>query len=237
MLTSKPVQLVPDPALLVPPAPQEKAYKLMQRNAIPLDGTPLVGVAARQWFHHRPTLIPHKYAVKYHLRKIPGTEECDRMTSLLAQVFDRLADGYRAYTVFMPTYNVAHEADDHVCEEIIAKMKSGRAGLIRISDPGLYKAVAGHLSVMLGGRMHATIFSVDMGTPVVGLAYNQKFAGFFELLGLKNKIITIEDFVHKEMTHELIALLSEAMTNKLNTLSRVRELAELIRKFNENLMK
>jgi polysaccharide pyruvyl transferase WcaK-like protein len=236
-LTSKPIQITPDPALLLPAAPREKAYQLLQQNSVPLDGSPLVGVAVRQWFHHRPTLIPHKYAARYHLRKIPGAEECDRMSSLLAQVLDRLADEYRAYTVFMPTYNVAHEADDRICEEAIGKMKSGRARLIRISEPKLYKAVTGHLSVMLGGRMHPTIFSAGMGTPIVGLAYNQKFVGFFELLGLHDKILTVEDFVRKEMTDELVTLLSKAITNKSNTLPRVAELTNLIRDFNESILK
>jgi len=235
-LTPKPIHIVPDPALILPSGSEDDACRILQQNDVPLDGSPLVGVAIRRWFHHSTTLIPHKYAVKYHLRKIPGKEKCERMTSLLAEVFDRMADEYRAYLVFMPTYNVVHEADYRICEEIIGKMKSCRASLIRIADPRLYKAVTGHLSVMLGGRMHPTIFSAAMGTPIVGLAYNQKFFGFFKLLGLQDKIITVEDFVTKEMTKELVTLLSEGITNKSNLLPRVCELAKSIRELNQNIM-
>ncbi|KPJ69816.1 hypothetical protein AMJ44_02250 [candidate division WOR-1 bacterium DG_54_3] len=236
-LTSKPIHIVPDPALILPPSSEEEAYRILQENAVPLDGPPLVGVAIRRWFHHSPTLIPHKHAVKYHLRKIPGKEKYDRMTSLLAEVFDRMADECRAHILFMPTYNVAHEADYRTCEEVIEKMKSSRKSLIRITDPRLYKAVTGYLSVMLGGRMHPSIFSASMDTPIVGLSYNQKFFGFFHLLGLQDKIITVEDFVHKEMTNELVTLLSEAITSKSSPQPRVDELTKLIRESNENIMK
>ncbi|MFX0196024.1 MAG: polysaccharide pyruvyl transferase family protein [Candidatus Hodarchaeota archaeon] len=235
-LTPKPIYILPDPALILPPSSEEEAYRILEQNTVPIDGSPLVGVAIRRWFHHSPTLIPHKYAVKYHLKKIPGKEKYKRMTSLLAEVFDRMADEYRAYIVFMPTYNVAHEADYRICEEVIGKMKSCRTSLIQITDPRLYKAITGRLSVMLGGRMHPAVFSVGMGTPIVGLAYNQKFFGFFKLLGLQDKIITVEDFVHKEMTNELVNLLSEGISHKSNILPRVFELAKLIREITENIM-
>jgi len=234
-LTTKPIQIIPDPALLLPAAPRNEALSLLQRLSVPYEN-PLVGVSVRRWFHQYPSLIPHKYAYKYKLRKIPGEHECDRMTSLLANVLDRIAEEHQAHIVFMPTYNVLHESDDLLCQEIQEKMDSGRSSLIRISDPRLYKAVTGFLSVMLGGRLHSAIISVGMGIQVVGLAYNQKFWGFFELLGIQDRVVSVEDFVKEEMTDQLITLLSDAVIGKSKPTSKVMELQALIRKFNDDIL-
>lgn len=234
-LTSKPVQIVPDPALILPAAPEEEAYGVLRRSSVPM-GSPLVGVSARRWFHQYSSLIPHKYAFKYNLRKIPGEQECGRMTSMLARVLDRIVEEHGAHIVFMPTYNVTHESDDRICGEILEKMNSRNSTLLRISNPTLYKAVTGFLSVMLGGRLHPTILAASMGVPIVGLAYNQKFFGFFDLLEMRDRVISVEDFLHNEMTDELATRISKSMMSNSNTISKVLKLKKLIREFNQEIL-
>jgi len=210
-LTRRTVSIVPDPALALRPAPSQEAEKLLQDHGVPRDGSPLIGVAARKWFHKRGSFVPHKIAFRLGLRRINSRSKFNKMTDLLADVLDRLALTNGAHILFLPTYNVAHEGDDQVCEEISKKMHSNRKSLIRISDPRLYKAVTGKLSVMLGARMHPTIYAAGMGTPVVGLAYNPKFNGFFQLIGRSGHLLHIEDFVENEMTAELLALIENSL--------------------------
>jgi polysaccharide pyruvyl transferase WcaK-like protein len=235
-LTSKPVHRVPDPALMLPAASEEDANCTLKEAGVPLDGSPVIGVAARRWFHHRATLIPHKYAVKYRLRKVPGAKLCSKMITLLAQVLDRLAEGHRAHILFLPSYNVPHEADDRICDETMRAMRSQQKSLTRIFDPSLYKAVAGRLSVMLGSRMHPAMFAVAMGTPVVGLSYNLKFEGFFRLMGHEDKLIPLEDFVHNEMVDELTKLLAKSITEGRSAFPRVSELVDDTRQFTARLL-
>lgn len=230
-LTSKPVLRVPDPALMLSPAPQSDALAVLEQAGVPLDGSPIVGVAVRRWFHHRPTVIPHKHAVKYGLRKVPGREDCKRMISLLGEVLDRVVEERGAYILFMPTYNVSHEADDHICEHVAKHVKSERKTILRISDPTLYKAITAHLKVMLSGRMHAAILSAAMGTPVVGLSYNQKFEGFFRLIGREEDVIGVENFVAKGMTEELTERLSEKIVAGDDASPIVNELIKDTRRF------
>lgn len=210
-LTSRPVSIIPDPAIALAPASAEEADKLLQDHGVPSDGSPLIGVAVRKWFHRRGSYIPHQVAFRLGLRRIEGGSSFDRMTTQLAEVLDQLVRRHHAHIVFMPTYNVTHEGDDQVCEEIIKKMHSQRTSLIRISEPSLYKSVAGRLKVLLGGRMHPTIFAAGMGTPVVGLSYNPKFRGFFQLIGCPDKLISIEDFVGKKMTGKLLELIEDSL--------------------------
>jgi polysaccharide pyruvyl transferase WcaK-like protein len=235
-LTSKPVRIVPDPALILPDKSGNNIKQLLRARNVPIDGTPIVGVALRRWFHHKTTIIPHKYAVKYHLRKISGTEQYDKMTTLLAQVLDKIIKLHNSFIVFLPTYNLSHEADYLTCRQVMHKMRYPRTALLLVNHPNHYKGIARCLKVMLGARMHPTIFSASVGTNVIGISYNQKFQGFFELLGIPEKVISIEDFVENELSDKLTALLSEAIVRKDSLVDRVQIMADKIRTFNEEIL-
>jgi polysaccharide pyruvyl transferase WcaK-like protein len=230
-LTSKPVSLVPDPALLLSSAPPHEADALLTSAGLSSAAYPLIGVAVRRSFHQYPSLIPHKYATRFKLRRIPGQESCDRMITLLAAVLDRVSSREQATVLCLPTYNAPHEADDQICLRVMEKMRTERKALIRVRDPRLYKGVATRLSVMLGGRMHPTILSASVGTPIVGLSYNQKFRGFFDLIGRGDKVIDVQDFVSQELTHQLETLLTKAIREGSNTPPSLSSLGEKTRKF------
>jgi polysaccharide pyruvyl transferase WcaK-like protein len=51
------------------------------------------------------------------------------------------------------------------------------------------KAIAGVLDIALSSRMHFAIACLGMGTPVLGLGYQDKFDGLFELFGLRDLLI------------------------------------------------
>jgi len=231
-LTTKPIHLVPDPALLLPSASSAEAFCVLKESGAPLDGIPLVGVALRRWFHHAKTFIPHKYAYKYRLREARGRSECDRMTRLLAQALDAVVEKHAAHIVFMPTYNVRHEADDEICKDVLSKMRTDSKTLIRVESPRLYKAITKFFAVMLGARMHPLILAASTGTAIVGLSYNQKFKGLFDLLGVEDHLFQIEDFVANQRVDELTAVLSESIVNRPAFMSALSELVEKNRKFN-----
>lgn len=235
-LTSKPVRVVADPALSLVPAPAGEAREFLRREGVPLDGAPLVGVAVRRWFHHSTTLVPHKYAVRFHLRKVRGQESCERMMSLLARALDSVVARHDAFILFMPTYLVRHEADDEICRQVMARMTSRRKALIRVEEPRLYKAVTGRLAVMLGGRMHPAIFCAAMGKPVIGLSYNPKFEGFFRLIGLEDRLIRVEEFVGRGLDGQLEELLSASINDGSRVLPKIEAAIEDARRFTESVL-
>jgi polysaccharide pyruvyl transferase WcaK-like protein len=201
-LSDKPIAIVPDPAFLLEPSAGD-AMALLAQHGIPVDGRPLIGVAPRRWFHLRAHFIPHKYAHRYRLRPIPGAAELRELVALLAAVLDRLVAEEGAHIVFMPTYNLVHEGDDVVAAQIAERMRKPASSLMRIDDPRVYKSVTQRLSVMLAGRMHAAILAAGSGTPVIGLAYNQKFRGFLKLIDPASDSVEIEEFVAKKATANL----------------------------------
>ncbi len=223
-LTSKPVQVVPDPALLLSPAPEDEALRWLERHGVSLDGPPLVGVALRRWFPPRLRLVPNHVASRFRRRPVQSRES-EQLTDLLAEALDAVVKRSGARVLFIPSYLVAHEGDDRVCEETLAKMTTPGGIVLHIRDPALFKSVLGHLRVMLGGRMHPALLAASVGTPVVGLAYNPKFHGLFELLDLKEYLLDIETFIAERQSEKLTDLLSRAITERPVTPVPASELA------------
>lgn len=234
-LTGKTVTLLPDPALLLAPAASEAARTWLQHHGVPLDDRPLIGVAARRWFPAKPRLVPNRVRAKLNWQTPAPPPQADRLTSLLATVLDRMVRHHNAYALFLPTYTLSHEADDRVCREILGKMATPSGQVLSIDDPRLYKACAGYLSLFLGGRMHPMIFAAAMGVPVVGLAYNQKFQGFFQLLH-SNHVIDVATFIEEERTEYLYNLLQNSLKEKPLGGYPIEVLQQKIQAFNKDLL-
>lgn len=231
-LTRKAVRVIPDPAILLQPAPSQEVDAVFKEAGLDSIGAPMVGVAIRKGFQQTRSYIPHKYARKYKLRMIPGAGKRKKMVVLIARALNRMIAEQGVHVVFMPTYNVPHEGDKQVCQEIIAEMHTDQASLLKLDDAKLYMAVASRLSLMIGGRMHPAILASTTGVPVVGLSYNQKFSGFFEHLGIPDNIIDINGFVEYEQIDKLLSLTAKAMKTKVNQLERVRVMQQELRRFN-----
>jgi polysaccharide pyruvyl transferase WcaK-like protein len=235
-LTAKPVIVVPDPALVLRPVAAERARAWLAAQQVPLDGRPLIGVATRRWFPPRARLIPHRLT-----SRLPGADphaspQGQALTALLAQALDRIVARLGAHVLFLPTYNARSEADHKVCEQVRARMTQPGAQVLLIDDAPLYKAVCGQLSVVLGGRMHPTILAASAGTPVVGLAYNQKFHGFFELIGAADRVLDVASFVAEQRVGDLEAMLEAALCDAAAQRERVGGLASTIREFTHGLV-
>jgi polysaccharide pyruvyl transferase WcaK-like protein len=131
----------------------------------------------------------------------------------------------------MPTYTAAHENDIDVCRAVGERMHTKHRSILILDDPHIFKAVSGELDVLLAGRMHAAIMAIGAGTPVIGLAYNQKFSGVFRLLDMSANCLPLDRFVDGGDARVLADKLCAAMTTSANGNSSVSELAERTRYF------
>ncbi len=234
-LTTRPVAVLPDPALVLRPEDSETARRWLAARGVPLDGRPLIGVAARRWFPPQARLIPHRVTSRLPVADPHASPQGEALTLLLAQVLDRIAARRGAHVLFLPTYTARSEADDRVCEQVRARMTQP-AQMLLIDDAPLYKAVCGELSVVLGGRMHPTILAASAGTPVVGLAYNQKFHGFFELIGASDRVLDVASFVAGQRAEDLEAMLEAALADGAAQRERIAGLAGSIEEFTHGLV-
>jgi polysaccharide pyruvyl transferase WcaK-like protein len=223
--TPAPVDVVPDPAFMLPAAPAESGAQLIRSVGLPAD-RPIVGVALRRWFHPRGGFIPHRLRARWVADA--GAKQLDSLLDQLAGALSRVARRLDASVLFLPTYNVAHEADYEICWKLRARLEGTHAALALINDPALYKSVSGHLSLMLSARMHPLILAASMGTPIVGLAYNGKFAALFDLLALPRRLVWLDDFVTADQSERLESLAIRACADTTDVAARAAQLAEIV---------
>lgn len=234
-LTYRPVRLVPDPAFLLAPVDGTDAAAWLAAQGVPTNGRPLIGVAPRRWFPPRNRLVPNRFSYRWRRNRPDAGNR--RLAKLLAATLDQLVTTTGAHIVFLPSYSSEHEGDDRMCAAIKAHMQSDASTLLQVEQPDLYKGVVSNLDVLLGGRMHPTIFASAVGTPVVGLAYNPKFNGLFELLRQGERVLDVADFVQHGSFDRLVKLVTEAMADDREQLLGVtRELAARTRGFSQLLL-
>ena len=237
LLTAKKLDILPDPAFLTPAASEAATREWLRSHRVPLDGRPLIGVTTRRWFPVRYRLIPNRITAKFRKNIVDDSPKAKRYIDLLAESLDRLAKKHDARVLFLPTYNVIHEGDDQVCARLARAMAWPLKHMLIIDDSTLYKAVVGHLAVLVTGRMHPAIFAASAGTPFVALAYNQKFFGLGDLLGSWPFVMDVNEFVDGRRVDGLCAMVEGALERRAGELSeRCRGFAAEVDAFNRRLV-
>jgi polysaccharide pyruvyl transferase WcaK-like protein len=227
--TAKPVQVVPDPAFMLPAADAERARAFIRSCGLSVD-RPLLGVALRRWFHPLGGFIPHKIRQTWALRlgreRAAGAATMESFLDDVAAAVSALARELDADVILLPSYNVEHEGDAVVCRSLQGRLAATTTtALALVDDPALYKAVVGRLELMISARMHPLILAASMGVPVVGLAYNEKFAGALDLLGVPDQLMRLDEFADGSQSARLRQLAHDALSDRTDLAARAAELA------------
>lgn len=218
------VAVVPDPAFMLEPASSQAAREFVRSLGLNPQ-RPLIAVALRRWFHRRGGFIPHRLRAGAGLDRGEGEAQMTSLREDLASALRALSRRFDASVLLMPSYHAAHEGDVHECSQLLARLDGVAARVASISNPALYKAVAGLCLVMISARMHPLILSASMGVPIVALAYNGKFEGLFDLLGRIRGLSWLEDSGDGSRAREIEALTEAALAEPNRLRERCAELA------------
>lgn len=224
----RPIDLVPDPAFMLSPAPLEAGRQWIESTGLSV-ARPIIGVALRRWFHALGGVVPHMLRSRAGFGCEAGSRELDSLLDQVAEALRDIAGSMDAQVLLMPTYNVSHEADEIVCQRLADRLPSLAVRLARISDPALYKSVAGHLRLMISARMHPLILAASMNVPIVGLAYNGKFEGLFDLLGIPRRLVWMNESRNQSVHARIVELAAEALRDSTDLRARAQQLGAIVR--------
>lgn len=87
---------------------------------------------------------------------------------------------------------VVHYATERVIAQLLRE--SGLPMSIVSGSPDALVAAYADLDIHLGGMLHSCILSTSAGTPCIGLAYDVKHSGFFEVMGLSAHCVSAVQF-------------------------------------------
>ena len=170
--TTSNVALTGDSALLMQPAREEAARRLLERAGVEVD-EPAVAVC--------PRLLSTDYRSHYHDEVEAPT--IDLIRESIAYAADKLLqDGYQV--VFLPMHVAAPDDDRAEIRDILKRMSSRGARVIADwVHPREMMAALGLMRLVIGLRLHSLIFAASRGVPVASIGYDAKIGGFMELVG------------------------------------------------------
>lgn len=225
--TGQPVEIAPDAAFALEPAPAAAADRYLESLGIE-PGRPVIGIVMRRWYHKLGGFVPHRLRAQAGLDLGDGEAEVARLLDQVALAVKSLARRLDAAVLLLPTYNVGHEADSRYCHHLAAMLPLDTVRVGQLDDPRLYKAVCGRLSLMISARMHPLILAAGMGVPGVGLSYNGKFEGFFDMLELPRRMLWLDEFRDGAQAERLIALAEEALADPTDLRARCEALRQRV---------
>lgn len=220
------ITVVPDPALLLEPAPVRQAVE--QLGPKPTSG-PRIGVALRRFVPARARLVPRRFTQSRGIAAPADEAVNERWVAMLAVAFDRFLDAYSGEIVFIPSYDQPHEGDVMIAEAVRRRMRHPATRILRLDEPRLYKAVCGQLDLVVGGRMHPTILAAGLRRPVCGLSYNPKFEGFFAALDRADLVRPVADLVEQADGAAIFELMAAALARGPVAAERLAALQARIR--------
>jgi polysaccharide pyruvyl transferase WcaK-like protein len=226
--TDRPIEIVPDPAFMLEPAPRDSAREYLRRLGIAA-GRPVIAATMRRWFHARGGFVPKN--LKFHLGMEPKRDHArfEAVLGTIARSLEQLSKRIDADILLLPGYNARHEADDAACEALRWRLPGARAHIARVQDPRLYKALLGEAALVISARMHPLILAAGMGVPFVGLSYNGKFDGLYDRLGLAARSLPLDLCPDAWGPSTLVAACEAALESPVDLRQRAEALAKTVR--------
>ena len=226
--TDRVIPIVPDPAFMLEPAPRAEAEAQLRRIGI-AEGRPYIAATLRRWYHARGGLVPNGLKARFGFEPSRDHARFDELLGVLARSLDALRRKLDTDILLLPGYNTPLEADDAACEALRLRLPGAPVHVARIDSPRLYKALLGRASLLVSARMHPLILGAAMGVPFVGLSYNAKFDGLYELLGLPDRALALDLCPHAWGETTLLAAAEAALESRVDLAQRASALAETAR--------
>ena len=177
-----------DVAILQSAALQCEANRILEKNGVPDENSPLVGISAMKWDYF----------------KAIGTSRYIDYINVIARLADNFIEEKGIRIVFLSTNLDTHgcrENDIETARDILAIMRNkNKAHIIsQLCTPAQMKGIMGLLEMCLVTRMHACIFSTGIFTPTISINYQFKLHEYMKLIGLGDYTIDIDKVTYREL--------------------------------------
>lgn len=133
-------------------------------------------------------LTPVGFNINSHaFAKIIADIGLDALVEIIAAELNKTIQNSNIAYIFIPHDIKAKSGDIPILNKLESKLKSlNAAPLITIvpSDPAMVKRITSYLDFIVTARMHLAIAGLGMGTPVISIAYQDKFEGLYQHFNL-----------------------------------------------------
>lgn len=181
---TKPVtRVTADPALALKPCGPQKGADILKEAGVPTTEK-LFALCLRRW------------------KKVKHSEK------ILAAYADKIVSDFKAVPVF---FAMQHPEDVRYAKRVLMNMKHKGYILTERYTVDETLSILGNVSMVIGMRLHSLIYALNLGIPMVGLAYQPKIDYFMQSIQQPfvpwNDKFSMEDLLCK--THEVWANANE----------------------------
>lgn len=213
-----PAELTTDAAFLVKPCPRSEGERILASEGLDTSQGPLVGMTVRDWSFPESS---NRAMMK------------ERYLASMAAAVEDLVQRRGATVILLPQVIFGLRDDDRrVSRALHARVNPRARERVKVLEgdysPSQLKAIAGHLAMNVGTRMHSNIFSLSMGVPTLAIAYEPKTTGIMSMLGLDRYVLRIEALEAQDLCQRLDDLWNtrqEVRKILLDQIPRVEETA------------
>lgn len=163
-----------------------------------------------------------KIAITARPHKFEASDKQDNYINGLTELIKTARqDGYVVYLIAQVTGPTAGEDDRNALIQLKSSFLND-PNVIYISDdfcPRELKLIYSQMCLVVGTRLHSTIFSLGAFTPSINIAYHgTKSEGIMGRLGLQDYVIHIEAINNKNITE----LFKKAITNRVKIIDQLK---------------
>lgn len=144
----------------------------------------------------------------------------DNVYEIIAEACDHLIDRYDANIVFFPLEQMGPYSDIGAIKKVIGLMRNTKQVEVakNINTPQKAMEQISQVDLLIGFRLHALIFAVNVGLPVIGVSYAPKVESFLD--AIQSPYIRVD-----ELTKErIIKLVDRCIANPENHFADVSTL-------------
>lgn len=171
--------LTTDPVFMLEPSSESVGREILLEAGIDESKKMAIGIAARSWHNNKNVSLQ------------------------FAQIADAIIEEFDSNVILFPF----HYPEDFDFADKIAGQMRNKPGIIKKEyRPSELMSAIGLMDINIGVRLHALIFSVCMGIPVIGITYDPKIDGFLKTIGLSS-ISEYEDIKWEEIKEEIVKII------------------------------
>lgn len=158
---------------------------------------------------NKQVIPPQKKLIGINLRSWNFSEKAAKHAySILLKVSHHLILKYNAHILVLPFNKSLKEIQ--LMEDFKNNLPEGSSTIVYYnSDPVEYKSLCSKLDLMIGMRLHASIFSLGAGVPSIGISYDPKVMELYNEIDLKNLAIPLE----KVNTKDILTISDDILNN------------------------
>lgn len=218
----------------------KESYDFLVKNKLPIEKLLILPDIAFNLDHMKPlrrtnkikkvliTALDWSWGVDLD-KKEKYTLTIEKYKDNLAKIIDYLSDVIGAEVSLFPHVTVDTSNDTIISMEIISRAKTKKKiSLNQKSDSSIEEILKfySEFDLVIGSRMHSCILGITQGVPTIGVSYQPKTLGTYNLLGMPEYVVDGNSFSYLELQKKV----EKISLNYEETLTTFREKREEVKK-------